>query len=115
MKLVSRQISHIYEAGIDNMVVLVSIRLHDTNYVMTSSSCAEVSHDPPLLLVSICPDRNTHDKILQRGAFVTNILHIKQKKLAQFCGSCSRRDVDKFKHLSIPYNESKSSLPFIDN
>lgn len=114
MKLVPGQISHIYEAGIDNMVVLVSTRFNDKNYVMTSSTCAEVSHDPPLLLVSICPDRNTHDKILQRRAFVINILSLKQKKLAQSCGSCSSRDVDKFNYLKIPFTTSYDNLPFID-
>jgi flavin reductase (DIM6/NTAB) family NADH-FMN oxidoreductase RutF len=114
MKKVDKKITQIYEAGLENMVVLVSTRVNETNYVMTSGTMAEVSHEPPLLSVSICPARYTHDRILEKGSFAVNFLSIKQKALAIGCGSCSGRDVDKFKKYNIKYTLSNGDLPFID-
>ena len=113
MKKVTKEIRCVYEAGLENMVVLVSTRLDGKNYVMTSGTVAEVSHKPPMLCVSICPERHTHDVILKRGAFVINLLSVKQKPLARACGSCSGRKVDKFEKYKIPYTISKGDLPFI--
>lgn len=115
MKLVNKKIKHIYEAGIDNMVVLVSTRVNDKNYVMTSSTAAEVSHDPPILAVSICPERYTHGRIMERQAFAINVLSVKQKNLAKACGGCSGRDVDKFDKFQIKFKVSDGGLPFIEN
>ena len=113
MKKVDKKITCIYEAGLENMVVLVSTRVNETNYVMTSGTMAEVSHQPPLLSVSICPARYTHDRILEKRAFAVNLLSIKQKALAMACGSCSGRDVDKFKKYNIHYTLSEDGFPFI--
>lgn len=113
MKKVEKKIRHIYEAGIENMVVLVTTRVDGKNYAMTCSTAAEVSHEPPMLVVSICPERHTHDQVMQRQAFVVNILSVKQKSLAKACGSCSGRDTDKLEKFKIPYKLSKEGLPFI--
>lgn len=96
------------------MVVLVSTRVDETNYVMTCGTMAEVSHEPPLLSVSICPERYTHDRILERKAFSVNFLSIKQRALGIACGSSSGKKVDKFKNYNIKYTLSDSGLPFID-
>lgn len=113
MKKVDKKIKCIYEAGLENMVVLVTTRLNGKNYVMTSGTVAEVSHEPPMLAVSICPERHTHDRIIERGAFAINLLSLKQKNLARKCGSCSGKKVDKFEKFQISYRLSEGDLPFI--
>lgn len=115
MKLVDKKIKHIYEAGINNMVTLVSTRVNGRNFVMTSSTVTEVSHDPPILAVSICPERYTYGRILERGAFVVNILSIKQKSLAKACGTCSGRNISKFENFRINFTLNDDGLPFIEN
>lgn len=95
------------------MVVLVTTRAEGKNFVMTSSTSAEVSHEPPILVTSICPERHTHDKIIKRGSFAINLLSIKQKALAMACGSCSGRNVNKFEKFKIPFKLSEGDLPFI--
>jgi flavin reductase (DIM6/NTAB) family NADH-FMN oxidoreductase RutF len=114
MRRIEKKIFHIYEAGLDNMVVLVSTRVNESNYVMSCGTMAEVSHTPPLLSISICPERYTHDHILEKGAFSVNLLSIKQKALAMICGSSSGRSVDKFTKYNIKYILSNEGLPFID-
>ena len=114
MRKIDKPIKHIYECGIDNMITLITTRVDNKNFVMTSSTVAEVSLSPPILLVSISPERYTHDKIIKREAFAVNVLSIKQKTLAKICGSCSGRDVNKFKKYKIPYHISKGGLPFIE-
>lgn len=114
MKRIEKKISCIYEAGLENMVVLVSTRVDGKNYVMTCGTMAEVSHKPPLLSVSICPERYTHGRILEKRAFAVNFLSIKQKALAVGCGSCSGKDVDKFKKFNIKYTLGEEGLLFID-
>jgi flavin reductase (DIM6/NTAB) family NADH-FMN oxidoreductase RutF len=114
MKEMDKKIKCIYEAGVETMLVLVSTRVEEKNYVMTCGTMAEVSHEPPMLSVSICPQRHTHDRILERKRFAVNFLSIKQKALAKACGSCSGRDVDKFKDSKIQYTLSDEGLPFID-
>ena len=101
MKKIKKKINYIYEAGLENMVALVTTSVNGKNYVMTSGTVAEVSHEPPMLLASICPERYTHDRIIERGAFCINILSIKQKNLAKLCGSSSGRDIDKFEKFKI--------------
>jgi flavin reductase (DIM6/NTAB) family NADH-FMN oxidoreductase RutF len=103
MRQIDRKISCVYEAGLENMVVLVSTRVDGKNYVMTCGTMAEVSHEPPLLSISICPERYTHSRILEKGSFAVNFLSIKQKTLAKACGSCSGRDVDKFRNYNVKY------------
>ncbi|NWF52992.1 MAG: flavin reductase, partial [Nitrospirae bacterium] len=62
MKKVEKKIKFIYQAGLENMVVLVTTRFDGNNYVMTSSTVEEVSHEPPMISVSICPERYTHNR-----------------------------------------------------
>ena len=114
MREIDKKICCVYEAGLEHMVVLVSTRVNKVNYVMTCGTMAEVSHEPPLLAISICPARHTHDRILERKGFTVNLLSIKQKALAKICGSCSGRDVDKFNNYNIKYTLSNEGLPFID-
>lgn len=113
MRRVERKIRHIYEAGIDNMIALITTRVDGRNYAMTSSTVAEVSHEPPILTVSICPQRYTHSRVIKRGAFAVNLLSTRQKRLAKLCGSCSGQNVDKFEKFKIPYKLSEQGLPFI--
>ncbi len=110
---IDKKIRCVYEAGLENMIVLVTTSVNGKNYVMTSSTTAEVSHEPPMLAVSISPERHTHDRIMEKGAFTINLLSIKQKALARACGSCSGRNVDKFEKFKIPYKLSEGDLPFV--
>ena len=55
-----------------------------------------VNTDPPMLSVSIRPQRHSYAQIVQSGAFCLNLIDQPLCRAADFCGVKSGRDVDKF-------------------
>ena len=55
-----------------------------------------VNSDPPMLSVSIRPQRHSYAQIRESGAFCLNLIDRKLCKAADLCGVRSGRDVDKF-------------------
>lgn len=60
-----------------------------------------VNTDPPMLSVSIRPQRHSHAQIVQSGAFCLNLIDRPLCRAADFCGVKSGRDVDKFAALGL--------------
>ncbi|MCS7115933.1 MAG: flavin reductase family protein [Nitrososphaerales archaeon] len=60
-----------------------------------------LSHEPPLIGISIAPKRYSHDLISKTGEFVVNIPTIELAKQVLFCGRRSGRDVDKFNETKL--------------
>ena len=60
-----------------------------------------VNTDPPMLSVSIRPQRHSYAQIVQSGAFCLNLIDQKLCRAADFCGVKSGRDVDKFAALGL--------------
>ena len=55
-----------------------------------------VNSDPPMLSVSIRPERHSHAQIESSGAFCLNLIDRRLCRAADLCGVKSGRDVDKF-------------------
>ena len=55
-----------------------------------------VNSDPPMLSVSIRPQRHSYAQIRESGAFCLNLIDRRLCKAADLCGVRSGRDVDKF-------------------
>jgi len=82
--------------------------------IMTVAWIIPVSADPPLLAISIRPERYSHDIILESGEFMVNIPTFDLAQEVLFCGRRSGREHDKFKITSLhPQKALKVSAPAI--
>jgi flavin reductase (DIM6/NTAB) family NADH-FMN oxidoreductase RutF len=72
------------------------------------------SHDPGLLLITVSPKRHNHKLISESREFVMNIPDKSLLEAVDFCGSCSGRDVDKFKESGLtPLPAKKVKAPIV--
>jgi len=95
-------------------VTVVSVKSKDEINAMTASWASPVSFSPPLITVNISPGRATHNMIAESGKFVLNLLAEDQMKLAEYLGSCSGRDTNKFEEGGIEYAVGgKTDAPLI--
>ncbi|MEW6770764.1 MAG: flavin reductase family protein [Bacillota bacterium] len=75
---------------------------HDGRHnLMTASWVSQVSFRPALVMVSVAPERYTHELITASREFVVSILTAEQVGVAQFCGTQSGRSVDKVQALGL--------------
>jgi len=96
-------------------VVLVTSRYGDVSNVMTAAWTMPISHEPPLVGVSISPDRYTHALIERGGEFVLNVPGLSLVKQVKFCGTHSGREADKFKEAGLTPTEAELvSVPLVD-
>jgi len=87
-----------YRAMYPRPVVLVSCvepKTGKPNIIPVAWS-TPLSFKPPLIGVSIAPQRYSHKLIAEAGEFVVNIPNIDLLNQTDLCGSTSGRDVDKF-------------------
>ena len=64
--------------------------------VLTVAWTGVVNSKPPMLSVSIRPDRYSHGLIAKSGEFAVNLCDVSQAKALDLCGVISGRDGDKF-------------------
>lgn len=64
--------------------------------IITLAWSMPLSHNPPLVGVSIAPERYSHRLIEQTGEFVVNVPTMEIVKETLWCGKVSGRDEDKF-------------------
>lgn len=69
--------------------------------LITVAWAGVVNSDPPMISVSLRPERHSYAQILQSGAFCLNLIDKPLCKAADFCGVKSGRDVDKFDVLGL--------------
>lgn len=69
--------------------------------LITIAWAGTVCSDPPMLSISVRPERYSHDIISETGEFVVNIPSLKQTRAVDWCGVVSGRDVDKFAHSGL--------------
>jgi len=73
-----------------------------------------VGVNPPLLAMSIRPERYSHDLIMETGEFVVNIPTFNMVKEVLLCGRRSGRNFEKFKKVSLsPQKARKVNVPVI--
>ena len=83
------------------IVFVVAVDKAGRPNLMPAGWCMQVSHKPPMVAVSIAPQRYTHGLIEQSGEFVVAWPGEGQQQLISFAGSTSGRDVDKFAEAKL--------------
>ena len=73
----------------------------DRDNLITVAWAGVVNSDPPMISVSIRPQRHSYAQIVQSGTFCLNLIDQKLCRAADFCGVKSGRDVDKFAALGL--------------
>ncbi len=76
---------------LETPVAIVTARAGEREGGMTAAWITQVSFTPPLLAVSIAPERFTHKLIEESGAFAVNLLRAGQESIAKDLGFRSGR------------------------
>jgi flavin reductase (DIM6/NTAB) family NADH-FMN oxidoreductase RutF len=82
--------------------------------LITIAWTGSVCSDPPMLSISVRPERHSHAIIEATHEFVVNIPSTRQAKAVDWCGTVSGRDVDKFAETGLtPAKALKVRCPII--
>lgn len=96
------------------VVLISSISEMGKANIMTLTWIMPVSIDPPLLAISVSPERYTHQLIQETGEFVVNIPTIEILDAVILCGTVSGRTHDKFTMSKLtPMRAKKVKPPII--
>ncbi len=69
--------------------------------IITIAWTGTVNSDPPMVSISVRPERYSHGLIMERKEFVINLVTRTLVRAADFCGVKSGRTVDKFKAVKL--------------
>ena len=64
--------------------------------LVTIAWCGNINTNPPMLSISVRPERHSYGIICRTGEFVLNLPSVAQARAVDYCGVASGRDVDKF-------------------
>lgn len=81
--------------------VMVSSKYRDVENILTVSWAGTICTNPPMVSISIRPERFSYDLIKNSGEFIINVPNKNLAYAADFCGVRSGRDVDKFEYLKL--------------
>jgi len=82
--------------------------------LITIAWAGSVCSDPPMLSISVRPERYSHAIIQATREFVVNIPSARQAKTVDWCGTVSGRNVDKFADTGLtPAKALKVRCPII--
>lgn len=81
--------------------VLVSCGPVEWPNLITIAWCGTVCSQPPMLSVSIRPERCSHKLITESGVFAVNLPTQKLLRAIDWCGVKSGRDVNKFEAMGL--------------
>ncbi len=87
--------------------VMVSVGDLEKANIITVAWCGNCNTNPPMLYISVRPERYSYDLIIKNKEFVVNLVNEKLVKACDYCGVKSGRDVDKFKDCHLTKLESK--------
>jgi flavin reductase (DIM6/NTAB) family NADH-FMN oxidoreductase RutF len=82
-------------------VVMITSRDGDFDNIITVAWAGTICSEPPMVSISIRPERYSYDIIKRTGEFVINVPDKKLVEATDFCGVKSGRDIDKFEHLGL--------------
>ena len=96
-------------------VVMVSLRGADgRNNIITIGWTGTVCSDPPMVSISVRPERLSFKQLMDTREFVINLTTRNLAWATDYCGVKSGRDVDKFKVLNLtPIDGVKTGAPMI--
>ncbi len=69
--------------------------------LITIAWTGNVCSDPPMISISVRPERYSHGIIGATHEFVVNVPSLRQAKAVDWCGVVSGRDFDKFAHTGL--------------
>lgn len=82
--------------------VMVSLADRDGKpNILTVAWTGTVCTNPPMLSISVRPERYSYQALADTGEFVVNLTTEELVFATDFCGVRSGRDVDKFSHLKL--------------
>ena len=100
-----------------NPVPAVMVSVADQNHrpnIITVAWAGTVCTNPPMVSISVRPERYSYHMIEETGEFVINLTTEKLAYATDYCGVRSGRDVDKFKELHLtPEKAEHVSAPLI--
>jgi flavin reductase (DIM6/NTAB) family NADH-FMN oxidoreductase RutF len=103
------QFKHIMRQWVSG-VTIVSMRSGDWLHGLTVSGFLSVSLEPPLVLISIGQELQSHATLKKSGAFAVNFLSEEQRTLSdRFAGRLG--DVDRFD--GVPYRTAETGSPIL--
>ena len=95
-------------------VVMVSLRgLNEQKNIITIGWTGTICSDPPMVSISVRPERHSWQMLMDTREFVINLTTRKLAYATDFCGVKSGRDVDKFKELNltaVPGTKTKAPM-----
>ena len=90
-------------------VVMVSMQGKDgKKNIITIAWAGTVCTNPPMVSISIRPERYSYDIIRETGEFVINLTTRELARATDYCGVRSGRDVDKFKDMNLTAMEGQA-------
>lgn len=94
--------------------VMVSVADQEgKNNIITVAWAGTICTNPPMVSISVRPERYSYHMIEETGDFVINLTTEELAKATDYCGVRSGRDVDKFKEMNLtakPSLEVKAPL-----
>lgn len=97
-------------------VVLISVADKKGNQnVFTVAWAGTICSDPPMVSISVRPERYSYDMIKETGEFVINLTTKDLVFATDYCGVRSGRNEDKFKEMNLtPVAAREVSAPLIE-
>ncbi len=97
--------------------VLVTVRdAAGRDNVLTVAWTGTVCTDPPMLYISVRPERWSYHALSETGEFAVNLTTADMAKAVDFCGVRSGRDVDKFRETGLRKAEAvKVHVPVLED
>lgn len=88
--------------------VMVSVRgKNGEDNIITVAWAGTVCTNPPMVSISVRPERHSYSMIKESGAFVINLTTEDLCYATDYCGVRSGRDVDKFKEMNLTKIEAE--------
>ncbi len=100
-----------------NPVPVVMVSVADKSgkaNIITVAWAGTVCTNPPMVSISVRPERYSYSMIEETGEFVINLTTKELVKACDYCGVTSGREVDKFKEMNLtPVSISEVRVPGI--
>lgn len=97
-------------------VVMVSVAdKNGKNNIITLAWVGTVCSEPPMVSISVRPERYSYDILRETGEFVINLTTRELAFATDYCGVRSGREVDKFKEMHLtPASADRVGAPLIE-
>lgn len=94
--------------------VLVSCGSGESANLITVAWAGTVCTNPPMLSISVRPERHSYDLIRESGEFTVNVPTVNEARAVDWCGVASGREHDKFAKTGLtPAPGEKNSCPSV--